>query len=149
MHIWVDHNDFSSSSDGLTDIKTGSDCITLSWNRFHSQNKVSLIGASDNTGDTDRGHLRVTLHHNWFEKTKEQQPRCRFGEIHVFNNFYDNIDEDGYGIASTCEARVLSEANSFLNTARPFSLQEGDSPQGSTPGRSVAGMCHHRAVGEV
>lgn len=130
-HVWVDHNDFSNTTDGLVDIKTGSSYITISWNHFHDQNKVSLIGASDDTGDTDRGNLKVTLHHNWFDRTEEQHPRCRFGEIHVFNNFYDNIDGDGYGIASTTEASVLSEANSFLNTDRPFSIQEGDSPQGA------------------
>ncbi len=130
-HIWIDHNDFSNSQDGLVDIKTGASYITISWNRFSSQNMVCLIGASDNHSETDSGKLRITLHHNWFDNTTQQHPRCRFGEVHIFNNFYDNIEDSGYAIASTTDAKVLSEANYFLNISRPFSLTEGSSSSGN------------------
>ena len=38
-----------------------------SWNVFADHDKVSLIGSTNNPTD-DRGKLRVTLHHNAFEK---------------------------------------------------------------------------------
>jgi pectate lyase len=126
-HVWVDHNDFSNAGDELVDVKTGSSFVTVSWNHFHAQNKVCLIGASDDDGTTDQGRLKVTLHHNWFDGTTQYHPRCRFGEIHVFNNYFDNLGSDGYGIASTTLAKVLSESNSFVNVNRPFSLEEGTS----------------------
>jgi pectate lyase len=127
-HIWIDHNDLSSAADGLIDIKDGGSHITISWNVFHTHDKVCLIGASDDDGGTDINRLKVTLHHNWFRRTMRQHPRCRFGEIHVFNNYLDN--NAGYGIASTTEAKVLSEANYFLNVVKPFSIEEGTSPPG-------------------
>ncbi len=149
-HVWVDHNRLSGASDELIDVKSGSSYITLSWNHFHSQDRVCLIGASDEDGAKDRGRLKVTVHHNWFNGTKQQHPRCRFGEIHAFNNFYDNIHPDGYGIASTTEAKVFSESNSFLNVNRPFSLAEGTSPSGALTSKGdLFDNCGELATGSV
>lgn len=130
-HVWVDHNDFSNSGDGLVDIGRGASYVTVSWNYFHDQDMVCLIGGSDNQGEMDIGNLKVTLHHNWFERTKEQHPRCRFGEMHVFNNYYANLDATGYAVAATMDARVLSEANSFVNVAMPFAIGYGSSGPGT------------------
>ncbi|PRX51342.1 pectate lyase [Prauserella shujinwangii] len=132
--IWVDHNTFSRGHDGAVDIKRGSDLVTVSWNRFFDHDKTMLLGHSDGNGAQDRGRLRVTYHHNWFDGTNQRHPRVRFGNpVHVYNNFYRGIG--GYGVASTMEAGVLVERNYFENTGDPFHRGEGSSPAGALVAR--------------
>src|SRR5262245_4349478 len=69
-NIWIDHNSFSNGYDGAVDIKRGSDFVTVSWNRVFSHDKSMLLGHSDDNGSQDRGHLRVTYHHNYFDGSK-------------------------------------------------------------------------------
>jgi pectate lyase len=129
-NIWVDHNSFTDGSDGAVDIKRASDFVTVSWNRFFQHDKTMLLGHSDDNGDQDRGHLRVTYHHNWFDGTNSRHPRVRFGNpVHVFNNYYNDIGD--YGVASTLEGGVLVERNYFENVEDTYHLGEGDSPPGS------------------
>ncbi|GAA3256877.1 hypothetical protein GCM10020216_094280 [Nonomuraea helvata] len=133
--VWIDHNSFSNGYDGAVDIKRASDYVTVSWNRFSSHDKTMLLGHSDSNGGEDRGHLRVTYHHNWFDGTNQRHPRVRFGNpVHVYNNFYSNIGS--YGVASTCEAGVLVEGNYFENTKDPFHRGEGSSPAGNLVARN-------------
>ncbi|MFI7635024.1 polysaccharide lyase family 1 protein [Nonomuraea sp. NPDC049400] len=133
--VWIDHNSFSNGYDGALDIKRASDYVTVSWNRFSSHDKTMLLGHSDSNGGEDRGRLRVTYHHNWFDGTNQRHPRVRFGNpVHVYNNYYGNIGD--YGVASTCEAGVLVEGNYFENTDDPFHRGEGSSPAGSLVARN-------------
>lgn len=128
-HVWIDHCTFSDSPDndpdakrhdGLLDIKHGACYVTVSWNHFYNHQKTCLLGNSDNTGDEDIGRLKVTYHHNWFDNTNSRHPRVRFGECHVFNNYYDgSISGMSYGIASTMEADVVVEANYFNGVDAP------------------------------
>ncbi|MCA2214214.1 right-handed parallel beta-helix repeat-containing protein [Wangella sp. NEAU-J3] len=134
-NIWVDHNSFTGGKDGAVDIKRGSDFITVSWNRVFGHDKSMLLGHSDDNASQDRGHLRVTYHHNWFDASTQRHPRVRFGNpVHVYNNYYFN--NSGYGVASTEGAGVLVEANSFENVEDPFHLGEGDSGPGSLVARN-------------
>ncbi|PTM59989.1 pectate lyase family protein [Desmospora activa] len=126
-HIWIDHNTFSNAYDGLVDINRQSSYVTVSWNRFQNHDKTSLVGNTDNAPE-DRGHLKVTYHHNWFEGTGSRHPRVRFGEVHVFNNYYDAVR--GYGIASTMEADVVVESNYFRNVSNPTHVGYGSSGPG-------------------
>jgi pectate lyase len=128
-HIWIDHNSLSNGADGAIDIKRESDFVTVSWNRIFGHDKSMLLGHSD--GHTaDRGHLRVTYHHNWFDGSNQRHPRVRYGNVvHVFNNYYGNVGS--YGVASTQEGAVLVEGNFFENTDDPFHCGEGSSPPGS------------------
>jgi pectate lyase len=129
-HIWIDHCDFTNHNDGALDIKRASDFITVSWNHFFNQDKNMLLGHDDDNGAQDRGHLRVTYHHNWFDGTTQRNPRTRFGNpVHVFNNYYLNVGD--YGIASTMESGVRAENNFFENTESPMELGQGDSPAGT------------------
>jgi pectate lyase len=133
-NVWIDHNDLAEGNDGLIDIKRASDFITVSWNRLHDHDKSMLLGHSDSNGSQDRGHLRVTYHHNWFEGTGQRHPRVRFGNpVHVYNNFYDGVTS--YGVASTEEAGVLVERNYFEDVEDPFHLGEGSSDPGSLVAR--------------
>lgn len=133
--LWIDHNTFSNGNDGAVDIKRGSDFITVSWNRFFDHDKTMLLGHSDGNGSQDRGHLRVSYHHNWFDGTNQRHPRVRFGNpVHVYNNYYDAVGD--YGVASTIEAGVLVEGNFFENTESPCELGQGSSPAGALAARN-------------
>ena len=145
-HIWVDHNTLSSTIesdpdfyDGLLDITHAGDYITVSWNIFRDHWKDSLVGHSDGNAGEDVGHLRVTYHHNWFDRTFERSPRVRFGEtVHVFNNYYSNVlnDTASYAIASTMNAGLLVEGNVFENVQQACWSASGYAD--SDPGRLVA-----------
>ncbi|TMR95039.1 pectate lyase family protein [Nonomuraea basaltis] len=133
--VWIGNNSFSSGGDGAVDIKRASDYVTVSWNKFSSHDKTMLLGHSDSNGSEDRGHLRVTYHHNWFDGTGQRHPRVRFGNpVHVYNNFYANIGD--YGVASTVEAGVLVEGNYFENVDDPYHRGEGSSPAGNLVARN-------------
>src|SRR6185295_16342500 len=124
-HVWIDHNDFSSDLthgidfyDGQVDITHGADFITVSWNIFHDHFKNSLVGNSENTGDEDTGHLRITYHHNFFHEVDGRNPSIRFGTGHVYNNYY--LDLGDYGIASRQNAQVRVERNFFDGVPIPI-----------------------------
>jgi pectate lyase len=132
-HVWVDHCDFSTCSDGACDISHACDYITVSWNRFHDQDKTCLLGHSPSNGAEDIGHLKVTYHHNYFGAT-QRQPRVRFSFLtHVYNNYYVAPADptNNYGIASTCNAYVLAEGNYFQNMKHPmYSILYSGDPNG-------------------
>jgi len=124
-HVWIDHNEFFSDLDhgidfydGQVDVTHGADFITVSWNVFHDHFKNSLVGNSENTGDEDTGHLRITYHHNLFTRVDGRNPSIRFGTGHVYNNHYLNVPD--YGIASRRNAQVRVENNYFDNVETPI-----------------------------
>ena len=134
-HIWIDHNDLSTPNDGSLDIKRGSSYVTVSWNHAHDANKNMLLGHDDSNAAQDVGFLKVTYHHNWFDATRQRNPRVRFGNpVHVFNNYY--FDNGDYGVAATIGSGVLVEGNYFENVDDPYHLAEGDSPGGSLVARN-------------
>lgn len=130
-HVWVDHCDFEQVYDGMVDIKGGADFVTVSWNVFRLQKKGNLVGASDNADETDRGHLNVTFHHNWYDRVDERMPRMRFGNAHVFNLYCTSLG--GRGIQSTTEAATLVE-NVYFHQPRSGSrptVEENGGPTGT------------------
>jgi pectate lyase len=145
-HIWIDHNTMSSTIeddpdfyDGMMDFTHAADYITVSWNVIRNHWKTSLVGHSDGNEGEDQGHLRITYHHNWFDRTFERSPRVRFGEtVHVFNNYYSNVinNADSYAIASTMDAGLLVEGNAFENVQQACWSASGYAD--SDPGRLVA-----------
>jgi pectate lyase len=103
--------------DGLLDITNGSDLVTVSYNRFGVHDKVMLIGSSDSRV-TDRGLLRVTLHHNLFVDPGQRVPRVRFGDVHVYDNHYlwtgaDTGAGEPYAWGVGVESEILAEQNVF------------------------------------
>ncbi|MFG3704511.1 polysaccharide lyase family 1 protein [Micromonospora sp. NPDC047670] len=116
-HIWIDHNEFSNGDDGAVDIKRGSDFVTVSWNHFHDHDKTLLLGHDEDAGPQDIGRLRVTYHHNFFDRSDQRNPRVRFSALaHVYNNHYN---DNSYGVASTYDAAVLMENNYFYSVNNP------------------------------
>lgn len=126
-NIWVDHNTLINAADGLLDIARESTHITVSYNVFRNHVKTMLIGHSDGAS-SDAGFLKITVHHNWFDGTSSRHPRVRFGQVHVFNNYYTSNTE--YGVASTMEADVLVEGNYFFGVAFPALVGYAESGPG-------------------
>lgn len=105
QHVWIDHNTLSDGRfpdsaspdyygrkyqqhDGLLDITNSSNYVTASFNIFKDHDKVSIIGSSDSRVQ-DRGTLKTTIHHNWYRNLKQRLPRVRYGQVDVYNNYYD------------------------------------------------------------
>jgi pectate lyase len=133
-HIWIDHNEFSGALDGSVDIVRGAEYVTVSWNWFRGTDKSMLIGHSDGNASEDTGHLKVTIHHNYFDGSVQRHPRVRFGEpVHVYNNYFHA--NSAYGVASTMNAGVLVEGNYFENV--PFPCYSASGYADSGPGRLV------------
>lgn len=139
-HVWVDHNTFEDAAtrdeitphyfgvlfqwhDGLLDITNASDLVTVSWNRFQNHDKMMLIGSSD-SANADRGKLRVTLHHNLFENIGQRAPRVRFGQVHVYNNYYriGNPANYVYSWGVGKESAVYAQNNYFDADVTPDRL---------------------------
>ncbi|MGW4638773.1 pectate lyase family protein [Sphaerisporangium sp. NPDC004334] len=130
-HVWVDHNGFDDGGnpdsaqplyfgrpyqvhDGELDITSGSDLATVSWNRFADHDKTMLIGSTNNPA-ADRGKLNVTVHHNVFDTILQRAPRVRFGQVHVYDNYYDIPagDEYVYSFGAGVESKIYAENNFF------------------------------------
>jgi pectate lyase len=130
-HVWFDHCDISDGSDGNLDIVEGSDYITISWTVFSYSGRrpgdhqfSSLLGNSDGAGDLDRGHLRITFHHDWWaDNVAERMPRVRFGQVHVFNNLY-TATGNHYCIGLGAGAAMLVENNAFVGVRTPFQTEK-------------------------
>jgi pectate lyase len=131
-NVWVDHNRFADEEtadvtlpnrfgvlfqvhDGLLDITNASDLVTVSWNVFRDHDKVMLIGSSDNAPN-DVGKLRVTLHHNLFASLGQRVPRVRFGQVHIYNNYYKicAAPNYGYSLGVGIQSQIYAEENFFL-----------------------------------
>ncbi|MFD7326461.1 polysaccharide lyase family 1 protein [Streptomyces sp. NPDC059875] len=130
-HVWIDHNTFTDGAhpdsslpryygevyqqhDGELDIVRGADLVTASWNVFADHDKTLMIGNSDSAGDTDRGKLRVTLHHNLFKNVIERAPRVRFGQVDAYNNhFVVPATGYAYSLGIGQESQLVAEKNAF------------------------------------
>jgi len=129
-HVWIDHCELNDGAhpddaqplyfgrpfvvhDGLVDITNASDLATVAWNRFVEHDKVMLIGSSD-SASADVGKLRVTVHHNVFESTVQRTPRVRFGQVHVFNNYYHlDASRFSYAWGVGVQSQIYADSNAF------------------------------------
>ena len=129
-HVWIDHNelytrnikcvgtpDDDTTFDGMLDIKNQATFITVSYNYMHDHAKVGLIGSSD----TDSAERRVTYAHNRYENLGSRLPFQRFGYVHSYNNWFNNIT--GSGINPRMGGHILVENNFFENAHNPVFSQ--------------------------
>jgi pectate lyase len=135
-HVWFDHVTVRDGSDGNLDVTNGANFVTISWTKFTYTPRVDAVG-SDSTGDAghkysnlvggtdtptdfdDANTLKVTWHHNWWaDNVVERQPRIRFGQNHLFNNYWSS-DVANYCVRSGIQAQILLEGNFFDGVETP------------------------------
>ncbi len=77
--------------DGLVDITKLGNLVTISNSLFFNHDKSFLIGGTDTASRTAENPsvLKVTFHDNYFRGLRQRQPRVRFGQVHVYNNYYE------------------------------------------------------------
>jgi len=107
--VWVDHCTLSKAGDKLISVQDGAQGITLSWNHFLNQEQTVQLGTQANQA-TDV-NLRVTLHHNFFDRTGYRNPVVSYGWAHSFNNYL--LDWQQYGARSERNAQLVLENNVF------------------------------------
>ncbi|KAG9147866.1 hypothetical protein Leryth_003462 [Lithospermum erythrorhizon] len=120
-HIWIDRCSLSDYDDGLIDITRGSTDITISRCHFFNHDKTMLIGADpSNTGDRC---MRVTIHHCFFDGTRQRHPRVRFAKIYSHCNIYEAgekkvafkyLTEKAADCAEPCSGFIISEGDLFV-----------------------------------
>jgi pectate lyase len=132
--VFIHKCTFTDCADGELDIVRAADNVTVSWCRFwfagQTEHKfVNLIGNGDGaTGD--RGKLHVTMHHNWYDAgCIERMPRVRFGQVHVYNNYYA-ASGSNYCIGVGNESQIKVENCYFQNQSRAWANYSSSSAQG-------------------
>ncbi|WP_424138257.1 hypothetical protein [Roseomonas chloroacetimidivorans] len=120
-NIWIDNNEFYSSTDkgkdyydGLLDMKRGVEYVTVSDNVFRDHYKVSLNGYSD----TDEGARYVTYEGNLFENIGSRAPSVRDGYVHVYGNYYKDVETSAINLRMGAEG--LIQNNVFENANNPI-----------------------------
>jgi pectate lyase len=130
-NVWIDHNTFYNRLnvdkdfyDGLVDGKGDVSLVTLSYNQFRDSWKTSLWGHSDSSNN-DR---RVTFAFNHFDNVNSRTPLLRFGQTHIYNNYFNRILDSG--VNTRMGNRVRLDNNVFENSRNPimscYSSQPGN-----------------------
>ncbi|KAI9152905.1 hypothetical protein LWI28_002744 [Acer negundo] len=108
-HIWIDRCTLRDYDDGLIDITRESTDITISRCHFSQHDKTILIGADpSHVGDRC---VRVTIHHCFFDGTRQRHPRVRFGKVHLYNNYTRNWGI--YAVCASVESQIYSQCNIY------------------------------------
>ncbi|KAE8099471.1 hypothetical protein FH972_017452 [Carpinus fangiana] len=108
-HIWIDRCSLHDYEDGLIDITRESTDITISRCHFSKHDKTILIGADPSHID-DRC-IRVTIHHCFFDGTRQRHPRVRYGKVHLYNNYTRNWGI--YAVCASVESQIYSQCNIY------------------------------------
>jgi len=102
-HVWLDHLDIADGQDGNCDVTQGGDYVTLSWSLFHytydKEHRFSNLIAGSDDEPASVGKLHITyMNCHWGERVDQRQPRGRFGDIHLLNNFHDTGGSQIHGV---------------------------------------------------
>ncbi len=121
--IWIDHCSFTDGTcidlqrnfnhDGQLDFKDGKN-ITVSYCEFTNHDKVMLIRPGDSL--TNPKEALITLHHNYFHGAIQRMPRSRGCQLHIYNNFYDQIgipENSGSSLGPGVGSMYVVENNCF------------------------------------
>ncbi|HET9959799.1 MAG TPA: hypothetical protein VFQ61_35140 [Polyangiaceae bacterium] len=138
-HVWIDHSEIWDGPDGNLDMTHAVNWVTVSWTKFRyttayqrpsgedADHRFStLIGHSDNNSSEDTGRLKITFHHNWWaERVLERMPRVRFGQVHVFNNYFSSAGNN-YCVRAGVGAALLVENNFFDGVKSPHEFNSDE-----------------------
>ncbi|CAH1452205.1 unnamed protein product [Lactuca virosa] len=108
-HIWIDRCSLKDYDDGLIDITRQSTNITISRCHFSNHDKTILIGG-DASHHGDRC-MCVTIHHCFFDGTRQRHPRVRFAKVHLYNNYTRNWGI--YAVCASVESQIYSQCNIY------------------------------------
>ena len=135
-HLWIDHCTFHDAADGLLDLTDQCDYVTVSWCKFYYTGKVNrhrlacLVGSTDDAPD-DVGKLNITFHHNWWgENCDQRMPRVRYGQNHIFNNYY-SCTGNYYCVGGSWGFKGLVENNYFDHVNNPM-MDAGNTNSGDS-----------------
>ncbi|TVU36742.1 hypothetical protein EJB05_18688, partial [Eragrostis curvula] len=108
-HVWVDRCSLRDCADGLVDVTNGSTDVTVSRCHLAAHDKAVLVGAS--SGHVEDRCIRVTIHHCFFDGTRQRHPRVRFGRVHLYNNY--TRDWGIYAVCASVESQIISQCNIY------------------------------------
>jgi len=102
-HIWLDHLDVSDGQDGNLDITQGADYVTVSWTKFYytydKEHRFSNLIAGSDDEPASVGKLKITyMTSHWGERVNSRQPRGRFGNVHMLNNYHNTGGGQIHGV---------------------------------------------------
>ena len=101
----------SDGQDGNFDYTRAGDFVTCSWCKFYytydkEHDFCTLIGGSDEETQS-RDKLKITfMNCMWGDGIGSRQPRGRFGQVHMINNYHDN-NGSLYGVGK--EMSIIAE----------------------------------------
>jgi pectate lyase len=147
--VWIDHCSFSGALDKAIEILDGATDVTVSWSKFSNQEQVIQAGAFK-TAEADRA-IRLTVHHNFFDRTGYRNPRISYGKAHAFNNVVRAWKE--HGMSARRDGQLASEANVFQAGVdkSAIELSGGKDDKDDSPGfaRSTRDLLLNGAVAKV
>ncbi|MFI7642843.1 pectinesterase family protein [Nonomuraea sp. NPDC049400] len=112
-HVWIDHNRFARTGDGLLDIRKDSDYVTVSWNVFSDHNKAIGVGWTSNVV------TKVTMHHNWIRGTFQRNASIDNTEAaHLYNNYVQDIGM--YGTMIRGSGKLVVENSYYRSVPDPI-----------------------------
>ena len=140
-NIWIDHCKFSDGTcedltrnynhDGSLDVKAVH-YMTVSYCEFTNQDKVTLLAPNDSCVKTsDR---QITFHHNYYHGAIQRMPRSRGCEIHLYNNYYNDIGtsgNSGYSLGPGIASQFIVE-NCYFGSHQSKILKYFDSSSSSS-----------------
>lgn len=135
-NIWIDHCTLVQAGDENLSVVRAATDVTVSWTKFQGNSYAVLISSSPTS--TQDKVIRVTMHHNHFEKNGERHPLMRFGKVHMFNNFIDSWRL--YAASAVTQSYFLSENNiwKYSGTAPgKWAINSSPSPYDPEPATSV------------
>ena len=124
--LWFHHLGLGRGGDGQLDLRAATQ-VTISYSHLYGHAK-SMLHWKDTDGNPAPG-MRVTLHHNHFEKITRRSPQFSFGLADFYNNYLEHWYE--FGAASNDGAQLLSEANIY--EARPGTFCLPGCPDPNSP----------------
>lgn len=153
--FWIHHVTLQDAGDEYIDVSSAKAGVplegTISWSRFLPSDRtnredMAILLGDQNSPETN-ALIRVTLHHNLFEGTRQRQPMGTGGLFHSFNNV---IQYRLYGMLSRNDAQILSEGDVFdaANAEEPHNRAWGTQAEDGGALRIVEPLLLHSAAAE-
>ncbi|KAI8295312.1 hypothetical protein K4K59_004642 [Colletotrichum sp. SAR11_240] len=112
-NIWIDHVHLEKGGDGLIDSRKDTTFLTVSWTILRNHNKAFGIGWTDNVS------AQMTIHHNYFDQTKQRNPSVdNVKNAHLYNNYL--VGQTSYGHYARGKTEMVMENCYFEKVKNPI-----------------------------